>query len=57
MDKTEVTRFDQTEGQLTKQREIRDQIKEGTYFPELSLLEQEYMDKAKVRQKEGIIKP
>lgn len=32
-------------------------MREGSYKPELSLLEEEYMSKAMVRQKEGIVKP
>jgi len=32
-------------------------VRDGRYKPELSLLEEEYMSKAMVRQKEGIVKP
>jgi hypothetical protein len=32
-------------------------VREGEYKPELSLLEEEYMAKALVRQKEGVTKP
>jgi hypothetical protein len=32
-------------------------VREGEYVPQLSVLEQEYMAKAMVRQKENIVKP
>ena len=32
-------------------------MRAGEYQPELSILQEEYMAKAKVRQREGLIKP
>ena len=32
-------------------------MRTGEYYPELSILEEEYMAKAKVRQRDGLIKP
>lgn len=46
-----------TEQALARQQNIIDQVKDGVYKPELSLLEQEYLEKAMIRQKEGIVKP
>ena len=43
--------------QKQKQAAIVDQIREDNYFPQLSVLEQEYMAKAMVGQKENIVKP
>jgi len=40
-----------------RQTAIIEQIRDQTYEPELSALEQEYMAKAMVRQKENIIQP
>ena len=50
-------KFEIPEYQLTKQAEIIQQVREGEYEPELSDLQKEYMEKAAVRQKEGIVKP
>ena len=41
--------FELTAQQKAKQQEIIDQVREGSYKPELSLLEEEYMSKAMVR--------
>lgn len=38
-----------TAEQKAKQQQIIDQVREGSYKPELSLLEEEYMGKAMVR--------
>lgn len=37
--------------------DIVQQVRDGEYVPELSILQEEYMSKAKVRQKDGIVKP
>ena len=57
MDTTLPDKFELTEQQKKKQEEIIAQVREQTYAPELSLLEQEYMAKAMVRQKENIVGP
>ena len=46
-----------TQSQIEKQAQIIEQIRDQTYVPELSLLEQEYMEKAMQRQKDNIVKP
>ena len=43
--------------QVAKQKEIVDKVRDGNYKPELSLLQEEYMAKAMIRQKDGITKP
>ena len=46
-----------TEQQAARQQDIIDQVRDGNYEPQLSVLEQEYMAKAMIRQKEGVVKP
>ena len=46
-----------TEQQAARQQDIINQVRDGNYEPQLSVLEQEYMAKAMIRQKEGVVKP
>ena len=46
-----------TKEQKERQQDIIQKVREGTYKPELSLLQEEYMAKAMIRQKEGIVRP
>jgi hypothetical protein len=57
MENTLSDKFELTETQKQKQADIIEQVREGTYQPVLSKLEEEYMAKAMVRQKENIVKP
>ena len=50
-------KFELTQYEKDRQDDIVQQVRGGEYKPELSALQEEYMAKAMVRQKEGIVKP
>ena len=56
-DLTKLTKFELTADQEARQNAIIEQVRDQTYEPQLSVLEKEYMAKALVRQKEGVVKP